>query len=135
MVWPALDLATPLIILCAIGTLTVGRIIPVAIATIGTGLMRESVLFLGWFGPRGLASMLFGLLLLSDSEVKRPDELFAVIAVVVLCSVVLHGISAVPGARQYALWYDSMSEDEDDMSEAGQVIESPIRWSTDPDNQ
>jgi len=86
MVWPALEVATPLMILCAIGTLTIGRMIPVAIATMGTHLMRETVLFIGWFGPRGLASMLFGLLLLADGEVDRPDEVFAIIALVVFLS-------------------------------------------------
>lgn len=131
MVWPALGDTTPLILLCAIGTLTIGRIIPVAIATIGTGLMRETVLFLGWFGPRGLASMLFGLLLLTDGEVDRPDELFSVIALVVLTSVILHGLTASPGATRYGAWFDDMSEGDDhDMMEAELVSESPLRWIT-----
>ncbi|MFT7473925.1 MAG: NhaP-type Na+/H+ or K+/H+ antiporter, partial [Verrucomicrobiales bacterium] len=131
MVWPALDNATPLILLCAFGTLTIGRMVPVAISLIGTHLMRETVLLIGWFGPRGLASMLFGLLLLTDSEVDRPEELFSIIAIVVLTSVVLHGISASPGARRYAQWFDDMTEDDDDeMMEAELVIESPLRWIT-----
>jgi NhaP-type Na+/H+ or K+/H+ antiporter len=130
MVWPALDSATPLIVLCAIGTLTLGRMIPVAIATIGTGLMRETVLFLGWFGPRGLASMLFGLLLLAENEVDRPDELFGVISLVVFLSVVLHGVTASPGATRYAAWFDDMAEEDDDMMEAEPVPESPVRWIT-----
>ncbi len=128
MVWPALELVSPAILVCAIGTLTIGRMLPVAIAMIGTGLMRQTVTFLGWFGPRGLASMLFGLLLVSDSEVDRPDELFAIISLVVLCSVVLHGMSASPGARRYGAWYESSIEDDHDMMEAEMVIESPLRW-------
>lgn len=128
MVWPALELVSPAILLCAIGTLTIGRMLPVAIAMIGTGLMRQTVTFLGWFGPRGLASMLFGLLLVSDSEVHRPDELFAIISLVVLCSVVLHGMTASPGARRYGAWYASSIEDDHDMMEAEMVIESPLRW-------
>lgn len=128
MVWPALELVSPAILLCAIGTLTIGRMLPVAIAMIGTGLMRQTVTFLGWFGPRGLASMLFGLLLVSDSEVDRPDELFAIISLVVLSSVVLHGMTASPGARRYGAWYASSIEDDHDMMEAEMVIESPLRW-------
>jgi NhaP-type Na+/H+ or K+/H+ antiporter len=130
MVWPALGNATPLILLCAFGTLTIGRMLPVAISLIGTHLMRETVLFIGWFGPRGLASMLFGLLLLTDSEVDRPEELFSIIAIVVLTSVILHGVTASPGARSYAQWFDDMNEDDDEMMEAEPVIESPVRWIT-----
>lgn len=128
MVWPALDLVSPVILLCAVGTLTVGRMLPVAVATIGTGLMRQTVMFLGWFGPRGLASMLFGLLLVSDSDVDRPDELFAIITLVVLCSVVLHGMSASLGARRYAAWYETNARDDQHMMEAEMVVESPLRW-------
>ncbi len=130
MVWPALGVATPLMILCAIGTLTIGRMIPVAIATMGTHLMSETVLFIGWFGPRGLASMLFGLLLLADGEVDRPDELFAIIALVVFISVILHGVTASPGARRYAAWFDDMADEADEMMEAEPVPESPLRWIT-----
>ena len=135
MVWPALDHASPLIVSCALATLTVGRIVPVAIATLGTGLMRQTVLFLGWFGPRGLASMLFGLLLVADAEVERPDDLFAIIILVVLCSVVLHGVSASPAANRYAAWYEQSVQGDDDMMEAKMVIESPLRWTNSIDKQ
>ncbi len=135
MVWPALDLFSPAILLCALATLTIGRMLPVAIATIGTGLMRQTVVFLGWFGPRGLASMLFGLLLVSDDEVARPDELFAIVTLVVLCSVVLHGMSAGPGARWYGTWYEASIRDDRYMMEAEMVIESPLRWITPPTSE
>ena len=128
MVWPAIEHVSPLIILCAIGTLTIGRIVPVWISLIGTHLQRPTIWFLGWFGPRGLASMLFGLLLLTDGDVDRPDELFAIITIVVLTSVVAHGVTASPGARRYGEWFDDMAADGDDMMEAEAVIESPLRW-------
>ncbi len=128
MVWPALEHISPLIALCALGTLTVGRMLPVWIALIGTHLQRPTIWFLGWFGPRGLASMLFGLLLLTDSEVDRPDQLFAIITLVVLTSVVLHGVTASPGAQRYGQWFDDMSDGDDAMSEAEPVAESPLRW-------
>ena len=128
MVWPALEHISPLIALCALGTLTVGRMLPVWIALIGTHLQRPTIWFLGWFGPRGLASMLFGLLLLTDGEVDRPDQLFAIITLVVLTSVILHGMTASPGARRYGQWFDDMSDGDDAMLEAEPVAESPLRW-------
>ncbi|MGI9605077.1 MAG: cation:proton antiporter [Acidimicrobiales bacterium] len=126
MVWPALEVTSPLIVLCAIGTLTVGRMIPVAISMIGTGLRRPTVGFLGWFGPRGLASMLFGLLILAEGEVRNSDQLFSVITLVIVASVVLHGITATPLAERYAAWYEHSSPDS--MMESEPVAESPLRW-------
>jgi sodium/hydrogen antiporter len=73
----------------------------VAVALLGTGLGRATVVFVGWFGPRGLASFVFGLLALEalGEQVARPAE--AVIAFTVLLSVVAHGLTAEPLARRY----------------------------------
>lgn len=128
MVWPSFDHVSPVIILCALGTLTVGRMIPVWVALVGTHLQGPTIWFLGWFGPRGLASMLFGLLLLTDGEVDRPDQLFAIISLVVLTSVILHGVTASPLAQRYGAWFDNMSADDEAMMEAEAVTESPLRW-------
>lgn len=106
MVWPAFEQVTPLVLICAVGTLTVGRMLPVAVAMIGSGLRPPTIVFLGWFGPRGLASMVFGLLIVADPDLDRSDDLFAVIVVVVVLSVVLHGATAAPGARRYGAWYE-----------------------------
>lgn len=96
MVGPSLEAVTPLVLVCAVGTLTVGRMMPVAIALWGNGLERREVAFIGWFGPRGLASVLFGLLLVTEADMALADDLFAVVVVVVLASVVLHGMTAAP---------------------------------------
>ena len=62
---------------------------------------RGAKAFIGWFGPRGLSTLLFGLLLLIDG-VPGAEHLFAVAGVVVVVSVVLHGVSAAPLASRYA---------------------------------
>lgn len=127
LVWPALQDATPLVFLCAIATLTLGRMVPVALAMLGSGFKVQTVAFVGWFGPRGLASMLFGLLLVAEGELEVADELFSVIALVVLLSVFLHGASAWRGAVKYGNWYASMSEDET-MMESMECESTPVRW-------
>ncbi|HEY2692921.1 MAG TPA: hypothetical protein VGJ50_31105, partial [Streptosporangiaceae bacterium] len=64
-------------------------------------LGRPAVLFIGWFGPRGLASVVFGLLVLEDLAPAEGRPAVAVIAFTVLLSVVAHGLSADPLASRY----------------------------------
>lgn len=81
-------------------SLTVLRMLPVAVALLGAGFDRYDVAFTGWFGPRGLASVIFALLALEDlGEAGR--ELVAVIGLTVLFSVVLHGVSASPLSQRF----------------------------------
>jgi sodium/hydrogen antiporter len=94
-----LDVAT---MLFALLSLTVLRMLPVALALVGTGLDGPTVLFVGWFGPRGLASVVFALLAieeLGDSPVVA--QAIAAVCLTVLLSVVLHGVSAGPLGRRY----------------------------------
>ena len=76
-------------------SLTLVRMVPVALACIGAGLDRDTVLFVGWFGPRGLASLVFALLAL--------EQLGGAVAVgvTVLLSVLAHGLTAAPQASRY----------------------------------
>src|SRR3569623_1710670 len=74
--------------------------IPVALALIGSRLDRPTVLFVGWFGPRGLASLVFALLALEETG-SVADEAVAVIAATVFLSVLAHGLSAAPLAARY----------------------------------
>ena len=87
-------------VLYAVLSLTVVRMLPVALASIGTGMDRTTVLFVGWFGPRGLASLVFALLAL-EALGSHADEAVAVLATTVLLSVVAHGLTAAPLARRY----------------------------------
>jgi NhaP-type Na+/H+ or K+/H+ antiporter len=89
-------------IIYALLSLTVVRMVPVALAVIGTRLRPVTVAFMGWFGPRGLASVVFTLLALE--EIERADGggmLLQTVTWTVLLSVVLHGISAAPLATRY----------------------------------
>jgi NhaP-type Na+/H+ or K+/H+ antiporter len=88
--------------LYAILSLTLVRMLPVAISMIGTRLKTSTVLFLGWFGPRGLASVVLGLIFLEE-KASLPGEPTIVLAVIatVLLSVFVHGISAAPGIKIY----------------------------------
>ena len=92
------------ILLYALLSLTVIRMLPVALSLLGARLDWPTVFFIGWFGPRGLASIVFALLALEDLHgVPGPiDEVVAAIGLTVLLSVVFHGLTAQPLARRYA---------------------------------
>jgi NhaP-type Na+/H+ or K+/H+ antiporter len=81
------------VLLYAVLSLTVVRMLPVALATAGLGLDRWTTLFIGWFGPRGLASIVFAVIVL-DANLPHGAEIVATITVTVLLSVVAHGLSA-----------------------------------------
>jgi len=97
----ALDDATWAMFALALLALTVLRMIPVALALTGSGLDRTTVLFMGWFGPRGLASIVFGLIALDALPAADGQPVIALITLTVLLSVVLHGVTARPLARRY----------------------------------
>ncbi|EDX85838.1 transporter, CPA2 family [Synechococcus sp. PCC 7335] len=80
----------------AISFLSVVRVAAIWLALIGMKLSSYEKLFLGWFGPRGLASILFVLLVLEEFPIPGEDELIACVVLTVLFSIVLHGVSAVP---------------------------------------
>jgi NhaP-type Na+/H+ or K+/H+ antiporter len=88
------------VVLYAVVSLTLVRMVPVAIACIGAGLDRRTVLFIGWFGPRGLASLVFALLALEELG-PGADDAITVIGLTVLLSVVAHGLSARPLSSRY----------------------------------
>jgi len=90
-------------VLYAVLSLTVVRMLPVALALIGTRLNRATVLFMGWFGPRGLASIVLGMVYL-EHETHSPGEPTIRLAVMatVLLSIFAHGLSALPGIHLYA---------------------------------
>jgi len=89
-------------ILYAIPSLTVIRMVPVAIALIGTHLRPTTLAFMGWFGPRGLASVVFTLIALQELERSGAGEMLVQTATwTILLSVVLHGVSATPLAARY----------------------------------
>ena len=87
----------------ALLSLTVVRMVPVAVSMIGARLDRPTTAFLAWVGPRGLASVVFALLAIEDLGGSDPSVDLAVTAVTltVALSILLHGITAGPGGRRY----------------------------------
>jgi NhaP-type Na+/H+ or K+/H+ antiporter len=93
-------------------SLTLIRMVPVAIALRGTGLGRPTILFMGWFGPRGLASIVLGLVYL-EGETNLPGEstIKLAVAATVLLSIFLHGLTALPGISRYATAIAKLNND------------------------
>jgi NhaP-type Na+/H+ or K+/H+ antiporter len=87
----------------AVLSLTVVRMMPVALSMTGVGLDPPTTIFLAWFGPRGLASVVFALLAIE--ELGETDEAatlaVATVALTVAASILLHGLTAGPGGRRY----------------------------------
>jgi NhaP-type Na+/H+ or K+/H+ antiporter len=112
----ALDDATWGMLGLAILALTVLRMIPVALALIGSGLNRKTVVFIGWFGPRGLASIVFGIIALDALPAAEGQSVIALITLTVLLSVLLHGVTARPLAGRYGEQADNLDDDDADPS-------------------
>jgi sodium/hydrogen antiporter len=87
----------------AVLSLTVVRMLPVAVAVAGMGLRPATVALLGWFGPRGLASIILAFVVVEEAPgLTGLGEIFLTMTVTVLLSVFLHGITAAPLTRSYA---------------------------------
>ena len=92
--------------LYALLSLTIIRMLPVAIAMFGSGARRQTVGFLGWFGPRGLASIVFAVITIQEAHLAGSNTILLVTYLTVGLSVAAHGITAAPLARRYARWYE-----------------------------
>ena len=111
------------VVLYAVLSLTLIRMLPIALSLLGTGLRLPSYLFLGWFGPRGLASILFVLLILEESAVPHVSEILSITIVTVALSALLHGVTAAPLARIYGRLAARLG----DCEEARPVEPMPLR--------
>ncbi|WP_113700884.1 cation:proton antiporter [Nonomuraea lactucae] len=98
---PAMEHLTWEVALYAVLSLTVLRMAPVALSLTGAGLLRSTVMFIGWFGPRGLPSVIFALLALEGLGEGPAGRAVTVITITVLLSVVAHGVTSVPLAHRY----------------------------------
>jgi NhaP-type Na+/H+ or K+/H+ antiporter len=101
MLAPALKNINLTIVLYALLSLTIVRMLPVALSLIGTKLKPITVLFTGWFGPRGIASILYFLTVLNRHDIAGVDVIYNVVMITVFFSVIAHGISAAPLANWY----------------------------------
>ena len=91
-------------VLFALLALTVLRMAPVALALTRSGLDRATIAFVGWFGPRGLASVVFGLIAVDSLAPEESRVVLAAVTVTVALSVLLHGVSASPLASRYGAY-------------------------------
>jgi len=108
---PLLDEVTWELVLYALLSLTVVRMLPVALAMLGTGARPPTLAFLGWFGPRGLASIVFAVILLDDTELPHLHTLLLAITVTIALSVYAHGLTARPLTERYVRWWNSHPRD------------------------
>jgi NhaP-type Na+/H+ or K+/H+ antiporter len=123
---PILGHVTWQIVVYAILSLTVIRLVPVAISLIGSGFARPTYLFVGWFGPRGLASIVFGLFV-AEEALPNGSIILDTVFVTVALSVILHGVSAVWGAARYGRWYEGASSSDPQRPEARDIGELRVR--------
>jgi len=106
MAGPLLDALDWRIAVYVVLSLTVVRMIPVAVALAGTGLRAPTVAYIGWFGPRGIASILFVLLVLDQAALPGASSGLATVVWTVLVSVVAHGATSWSLSQRYATWFE-----------------------------
>jgi sodium/hydrogen antiporter len=101
---PAIEKAPAESVLYAVLSLTLVRFVPVAIAMLRSGDEPPTVAFVGWFGPRGLASIVFAVIVIEESQLPHERLLVQTIYLTVGLSVLAHGVTAAPLADRYARW-------------------------------
>lgn len=85
----------------ALLSVTVIRMLPVAISLLGTKLSWGTIGFIGWFGPRGIASVLYLLMVVIEIGLKGHERVLSVITLTILLCIYLHGITAIPFSKFY----------------------------------
>ena len=124
---PALSELSWRVALYAVLSLTVVRMIPVAVAMLGSNARPPTVAFLGWFGPRGLASIVFAVIVVEESRLPHEHLIVLAIYITVGLSVLAHGLTAAPLAARYARWYERHPPAHHDMESAGAEVTRPRR--------
>ena len=132
MLPPALDGLNGAVALYAILSLTLIRMLPVAISTIGARVRPITTSFVGWFGPRGLASILYIFTVLDAEGIAGVDLIYDVAMVTVLFSIYAHGVTAAPAAKWYGRRMAEIDEEHRDLREMGEVSEMPLRGTAKP---
>jgi sodium/hydrogen antiporter len=119
--------------LYAVLSLTLVRMLPVAIAMIGTGARAPTVAFLGWFGPRGLASIVFAVIVVEEAHLPGAQTILVTTYLTIGLSVLAHGVTASPLARRYARWYESHAKGGQPVMESVAVPAARVRGKPDTD--
>lgn len=115
-----------LMIIYGMLSLTVIRIGPVALSMVAARLRWETVVFLGWFGPRGIASILFALLVVEASGLPGREAILVIVMATVVLSVFTHGLTANAGATWYAARLEKLKR-KPGVAEHQKVTEIPVR--------
>ncbi len=108
-------------------SLTVVRMLPVSVALLGSHAGLPTVGFIGWFGPRGLASIVFVVIVAGQPALSGASQISVIASATVLASVYLHGLTAAPFSARYAKWYETHPRKADLMESAG-VHRHHSRW-------
>jgi NhaP-type Na+/H+ or K+/H+ antiporter len=101
-------------------SLTLVRMVPVALASVRTGLAPRTIAYIGWFGPRGLASIVFADLIV-EHALPGTSLITTVVNLTVGMSVLAHGATSWIGSERYAAWYEARVRTDPNIPEAGQV--------------
>ena len=104
---PAVETIDGTGVVYAVLSLTVIRMLPVALSMLGTGARRPTLAFLGWFGPRGLASIVFAAIVVEEADLPHTKVIVSTTLFAVALSVLAHGVSAAPLVHRYVAWYES----------------------------
>ena len=107
VVGPLLHRVDAAVAIYAALSLTVVRMLPVAVALLGSHARLPTVGFIGWFGPRGLASIVFVVIAAGEPALSGASQISVIASATVLSSVYLHGLTAAPFAARYAKWYET----------------------------
>ena len=114
-------------IVFALLALTVVRMVPVAVSLLGARLDRVTVAFIAWFGPRGLASVVFGLIAVDALAPEQSKVVLGAVTVTVALSVVLHGVSASPLAARYGAYASGIAQGQPEHTEAAPIGTRTLR--------
>jgi NhaP-type Na+/H+ or K+/H+ antiporter len=107
---PALHVLDWRIALYAVLSLTAARMLPVVVALLGMHARPPTVAFVGWFGPRGLASIVFAIIVLERSSLEHVDVVVATVLITVALSVYAHGLTALPLTNAYGRWFSARTK-------------------------
>ena len=129
MIFLALELFSGASLLYAILSLTVIRMLPVGLSLLGSGLRFDTFVLLAWFGPRGVASILYVLLVLREGALQSESLIFSTVILTVLIRVFAHGLTALPGTRWYAHRLEGL-EDHSEVHEHKPLSEMPTKLQT-----
>ena len=116
---PQLARMTPTVVVFAVLALTLVRMLPVAVSLIGARLGRPTLLFVGWFGPRGLASIVFTVLIV-DEALPGVPLITTIVTATVALSVLAHGVTAAWATRRYGTWFEDAAHRDPSIVEAAE---------------